>query len=836
VDAAREDLLERLFEQALTLPLEHRAAFLEERCGVDSDLRATLRALLAHADDAYAFVAGVAGPVVARAAGDLVTDPRDVAERESDQLLDRHVAHFRISERLGRGGMGVVYKALDIRLDRTVALKFLPAHLTADEGAKRRFIREAKAASALDHPNICAIHEIGETDAGRLFIAMAYYEGETLKQRIARGALPIREALDYVAQVAEGLQRAHEVGIVHRDIKPANVIISPAGQVRVVDFGLAKIAGTDATHEDTTIGTVAYMSPEQTRGDAVDARTDLWGVGVVLYEMLAGRRPFRGEGDASLVHNIRHDEPAALPELRPDMPAGLDAVVRRCLEKNPADRYQQAGELLADVRAIREGRGSPRRRLRPNDAWRYASVVAALLVLVLLWRALATGSNGRVDSLAVLPVRDVTGDASQQDFAEGMTDLLINQLSQLSGLRRVISRASVVEYEGTRKSSRQIARELGVDALVEASVLRAGERIRIDVRLIQADEQRVVWSHSFERAMRDVLTLQREVSQAIAHELQVRLTPQERERFVRRAREVNPNALTLYLQSARVASERERMAFLEEAIAKDSGFALAHAKVALSYIMVSRDKDKAERAIARALALDPSLSDAYDALGLLRMWLDRDWPAAERAFRRAIELNPHNARAHHELGQLAMRLGRCDEAVAQARLAMLQSPGVAHYQKGLGEVFLYCRRYDDAIREFEKTLVIVQDSGNTFWQLGDTYYHQRQYRKALAMYTRTPWPPPSWVHVALGDTAPALREIDALKAESARGEANVYTSWNLARLYTSLGDRAQAITWLERSYEERYSMVVYLKADPLFDPLRGEPRFQALLRKVGLAG
>ncbi|MBA3560642.1 MAG: protein kinase [Gemmatimonadaceae bacterium] len=834
MDTTLEDRLERLFEEASTLPPEQRTAFLDEACGADKELRCTLAALVSDAARANDFGDRVLGPAVARVAGVILGDSLADMDDGADPLLGQQIAHFQIVEKLGGGGMGRVYKALDLRLDRTVALKFLPPHLNAEADAKRRFAHEAKAASALDHPNICAIHEIGETDAGQLFIAMAHCDGETLKEKIARGPLPIAQAFEYVARIAEALERAHDAGIVHRDVKPANVMVTGAGVVKIVDFGLAKMAGTDVTREGTTIGTVAYMSPEQTRGTAVDGRSDLWSLGAVLYEMLTGQRPFRGENDETLIYAIRHDEPNSVRSIRPEISMSLAAVVSRCLVKEPARRYQRAGELLADLRIIESG-GSVQRPVSPSRVLWYAGVGVVLLLVILAGVALRTRPAARLRSLAVLPVTAFTGNSAQDDLSEGMTDLLINRLSELSGLGRVVSRTSVAQYRNTQKSSRQIGRELGVDALVEMSVMRVGERVRITVNLVKAETERVLWSRSFERLEGDVLTLQREVAQAIARELQIQLTPVEKARLVERAPKVNPEAFALFLQSARTPDLARGMSYLEQAIAKDSTFALAYAKVAIAYIWLPRDKVKAERAIAKALALDPASSDAYDALGLLRMWIDWDWTAAESAFRKAIELNPHNSLAHHELGQLFMRVGRCDEAVAESQQAVLQGPGVAHYQSGLAEIYLYCRRYDDAIREFEKNLVLVRDSMHAYFLIGDAYFYKGQYTQALSMYEKSRWPVPAWAYVSLGRLEEARKWIVTSNAEWARGGAPAYVAWNLARSYASLGEREQALKWLEQTYDMKGGFVVYLKMHPQFDSLRGEPRFQRLLQNIGLA-
>jgi eukaryotic-like serine/threonine-protein kinase len=350
MDAAREDRLEELFEAALAVAPTQRAAFLDQVCAGDTELRDRLAEHLTHAARAYEFVDRVARPAIARCAEDLLGGPPSAAEDSRGPRVGEDIAHFRVLERLGGGGMGVVYKAIDVRLGTTVALKFLPAH--SDNEAKGRFIQEAKAASALDHPNICTIHEIGETETGELFIAMAYYEGPSLKQKIGSGPLPVREALAHVADVAEGLRRAHEARIVHRDIKPANVMLGEHGQVKIVDFGLAKMSGADLTREPRAMGTIAYMSPEQTFGAGVDRRTDIWSLGVLFYEMLTGHRPFRGDSPWRLIYAIRYSEPIPVRELRSEVPAVIASVVNRCLEKDPANRYQTVSELLDAVRVV----------------------------------------------------------------------------------------------------------------------------------------------------------------------------------------------------------------------------------------------------------------------------------------------------------------------------------------------------------------------------------------------------------------------------------------------------------------------------------------------------
>ena len=708
IDATREDRLEQLFHEASAMLPAQRARFLDDACVGDPQLRSSVEGLLADRSEANDFMDRVASHVVARYTEVALGGSGSAARDRAGPRSGDHIAHFRIVEKLGGGGMGVVYRAVDVRLGRTVALKFLPPHLDADDDAKQRFVREARAASALDHPNICAVHEIGETSTGQLFIAMACYDGLTLKQRIEHGPLPINEAVSHAKQVAEGLRRAHEAGIVHRDIKPANVIVTDRGQVRIVDFGLAKmIGGSDLTRERATRGTIAYMSPEQTRSPDVDARTDIWSLGILLYEMLTGQRPFRGENDETLIFAIRHDDPRPMRDVRADVPAALDALVGRCLDKNLSTRYQSAGELLADL-AVVEQSGAVARPIAPNASRkrRFVYLGGALLfsVLSLGGGLLLTRSQNRAHA------------------------------------------------EGTAS--------------------------------------------------------------------------------------VKPEALALYLQAERLPSDvrlrAERQRLLEQAIEKDSSFALPYARVAIIYILFTHERGKAEWAISRALVLDPSSSRAYASLGLLKEWMDWDWPAAEAALRRSIALNSYDGRAHHELGQLLMRLGRCDEAVSEERRAMSVEPSNIGYQSGIAEVYLYCRRFDDALREFPRQFQLGGDSSKVYWDLAETYFGQGRYRDALTMYEKSRRPVPGWAYAALGSRTQALQEIEARQAEVAAGKADEWTYWNLAQLNTSLGKRAEAIAWLERLYEERSGLVVYLKVQPHFDPLRAEPRFQALMKKIGL--
>ena len=505
---------------------------------------------------------------------------------------------YRIVEEIGRGGMGVVYKAEDIKLRRMVALKFLPHQWISDADAPERFVQEARAASALDHQNICSIYEIGEAEDDRMYIAMAFYEGENLRDKIKRGPLAQEEALGIVTQAAAGMAKAHQKGIVHRDIKPANMLITTDGVVKVVDFGLAKLAGQiKLTREGTTVGTVAYMSPEQAKGEPVDQRTDIWSLGVVLYEMLSGVLPFKGDYEQTLIHSILNHEPERLAKLRKDLPAGLENIIFKALSKKPSDRYQSMDELLADLQAVAAG-------LRPVQAASMifrgrvlglkkvhaCAAIAGILILAIVARLLIFPKRGQAfDSIAVLPIENLTGDPGKEYFVDGATDELIGQLAQIGSLR-VISRTSVMKYKGLKKPVPEIARELQVKAVVAGTVHRVGDRVRIRVELINAlPEERNLWTETYDRAMTDVLVMYSEMARAIAGRMQVKLAPQEETRLAG-ARQVNPEAYEAYLQGRFHWYKLTRpgldsaLQYFESALAKDPNYAQAYVGIASVWI------------------------------------------------------------------------------------------------------------------------------------------------------------------------------------------------------------------------------------------------------------
>jgi eukaryotic-like serine/threonine-protein kinase len=849
--------VEQLFHSALKVEESQRPAFLEDTCGADADLRREVELLLAADKKAESFLEFPAQEIVGQA-GQAV--PRGQTAAEDSRLLGSTVSHYRILEKLGGGGMGVVYKAQDVRLDRFVALKFLPDEIPHDVQAVEQLQREARAASALNHPHICTVHDIDEHE-GRPFLVMEMLEGQTLKHRIGGKPLAENEILSMGIQIADALEAAHARDIIHRDIKPANIFVTPRGQVKVLDFGLAKLLPVEAASTLTAgiaetrafVGTLPYMAPEQLQGKGASIRTDIYAFGAVLYEMATGRPPFTEEFAPELARNILEAQPPRPRELNPAISSGLEAIILKCLEKEPENRYDRVNQLLADLQRFR-----PSRAGRPLIAAATITGVALVAAFgIVAWRIErarlhAADSRPAIRSIAVLPLANFSGDPEQDYFADGMTEQLTTNLGQISALR-VISRTSAMNYKGTKKKLPEIGRELDVDAVIEGSVERSGDQVRITAQLIEAPTDRHLWAKSYERNLGDVLALQDDVALSIAREIKVKLTPQEHT-LMASARPVNPEAYESYLRGRyywnRRTSEATKKAldYLNEAIAKDPTYALAYAGLADCYIILAHSgvivaeeaQPKARAAAQRALELDPLLAEAHTSLAAVREAYDFDWAGAEAEFKRALELNPNYANGHHWYGLMLVNLGRLDEARQQIELARGLDLLSLQIQLNARLVYEAARQFDQAMEVERKVAEMDPTFGGAHFALSEDYHRKKMYREAAAELQKalllTNESKEAALFANVTDAASYRRAVaQQIALRKGRSKTQYVSPMWFADRFLELQDNEQALAWLEKAFRERNERLVYLKMNPSYDPLRSDLRFQDLLRRIGLS-
>ncbi len=795
-------------------------------------------------------------------------------------MLGQQLGHYRIVEKIGAGGMGEVYRAHDEQLDRDVALKVLPAHTLTDETARARLLREARAAAALNHPHICTIHEVGEA-GGQAYIAMELVEGKPLSALVPGQGLPVETVLRFGSQIADALAHAHERRIVHRDLKSANVVITPEGRAKVLDFGLAKRISGEELAEATTkslasltqagalIGTVPYMAPEQLRGQPADARSDVWALGVVLYEMVAGARPFQGQTSFELSSAILNQVPPPLP---PAVPTQLRAVIERCLAKEPGQRYQRGSEVRAALEAVQSGAAIP-----AWPTWKYAlsrrrwlvltagvPILAAILVGLnvgglrdRLMTAVGArhpdfaGTGGvplpRIESLAVLPLENLSGDKEQDYFADGMTEELITNLAKISALK-VISRTSMMQYKGTKKPLPQIAKELNVDALIEGSVLREGGQVRITAQLIQASTDQHLWAESYQRDLRGVLALQGEIASVIAEKVRAALTPTERARLAQ-ARPVNPETHEAYLKAMFYLYKKtpegfaKGLALLQQATEKDPTDPLPYAGLALAYPIIFHGPGgpippregfpRARAAALKALELDKSSAQAHLALAAIKLYFDWDWTGAEKEFRRALELNPNLPEAHAHYCWYLQLFGRFEEGLAEQKRAVELDPLTSIYTAWVGWMYLIKHQDDKAIAEARKALELDPNSPDALYVLGAAYGDKRMFEQAIAAHKKLATVNPDW-RFGLAETyGLAGRKGDALKivAEMEREDYSKF-GWFIARIQTILGDKEETFRALEAAYEYHHIWLPFEVQNNDEFPWQSDPRFQELRRRL----
>ncbi len=794
-----------------------------------------------------------------------------------------NIAQYHVLERLGGGGMGVVYKAEDTRLKRLVALKFMTSGVFATEEHRARFLREARAAAALDHPNICTIYEIVE-DEGETCLAMSYVDGPSLQALIKTGPMKTERALEIATQAAQGLEEAHRKGIVHRDIKSGNIMLTAAGLVKIVDFGLAHLGEeTRITREGTTLGTPAYMAPEQWTGATVDHRVDLWSLGVVVYEMVSGQLPFRGQHHRTLGYQIVNDPPPPLVRIQQGTPEGLQQVLEKALAKRPQDRYRDAAQMLDDLRALREGRQPPaasrptqdqddiatqslvhlelldtRQGLRPQRrSWirnwilialvAVAAAVGAWLAPTLLRRTPPPAPTAAPPSIAVLPFADDSPGKGDEFFGDGLAEELINTLTKVETLR-VVARTSAFQFKGKDQDVGGIGQQLRVGAVLTGTVRKTQGRLRVTAQLINVADGFQIWSEIYNRSERDVFLIQQAITEAIIQKLNVRLTST----LAVRPSTQNPQAYDLYLQGRfhwnRRSEEglRKSVEYFEKAVAFDVRYAPAYSGLADAYALIglygwsapSEVMPKARRAALQALAIDASLAEAHNSMGLIELVQEWNWQESEKAFRRALELNPGYSSGHHWYAHHLAWSGRFAEAMEEIRRAQDLDPLALSIKANIGWFQVLQRNYAEAERQLRAILDLDPNYVRAHYYLSIAYERSARFDQAIASALKG--------RELTGGGAAELAQLGRTNARRGRleearrqlGELTALASRRyvppveFAALHLGLGENEEALRWLLRAAEERSAMLIFVKVDPRWDRLRGDARFTALVRKI----
>ncbi len=893
MDRERWQQIDAIFKSALERAPSERDAFLKEVCRNDATLRSEVESLIAHDQ-----------------AGSFMDDP---AFADATRLLDRTTARrgqalgpYQILEQIGEGGMGEVYLALHARTNRKVALKLLSPSFIKDEHRAWRFQQEARAVLALNHPNIVTVYDIGQA-GGIHFIATEFIEGETLRERMARPPLEMNEALDIAIQVASALAAAHQAGVVHRDIKPENIMLRPDGYVKVLDFGLVKLTEsyglvtTSAmakidTEPGLVMGTTRYMSPEQARGLPVDTRTDIWSLGVVLYEMVTRHAPFEGATPADVIISIVEKEPAPLVHYVPRAPAQLELIINKALAKDREQRFHTVKDLLIALRSLKREleieaavpsdlRGTlatvettHEPMLQPTGvttthttsrtkyllgeikrhSWR-SSIVAITLGLViatLTYFYSGRGNRAPINSIAVLPFANDSFDPTTEYLSDGITESLINSLSQLPTLR-VIARSTAFTYKGRAVDPRQVGRELGVDVVLMGRITQREDALSIQADLVNVADGSQLWGEQYNRTLSDVLAIQQDISREISERLRLKVTGEEQRRVTRHSTP-HTEAYQLYLKGRYHWNKRtddgarKAIEYFHQALEKDPGYALAYVGLADSYllseVLPARERyPKAKAAAEKALEIDATLGEAHASLAAFKNWYDFDWPGAEIEFRRAIELSPNYPTAHHWYGEFLANLGRFDESIAAYQRALEIDPLSLAISSDLGMVYYQARQYDRAVEHLKKVIEMDPNYVRSHFYLAFVYEEKGMFDEALAELEKgnlLEGDNPSELAKGKAAIKNAFRlsgargywrkRLEIVKDEARRGKRFYFTGYstNIAQLHARVGERDQAFEWFERVYEDREPSLLWLKVAPDCDNLRSDPRFTDLLRRV----
>ena len=826
-------------------------------------------------------------------------------------FLPQNILHYRIIRELGKGGMGEVYLAEDTRLDRKAALKILPAEFAADANRMARFVQEAKSASALNHPGIITIYEIGDVD-GLQFIASEFIEGETLRGHMLRGRMSLRETLEVAVQIAGALAAAHGAGIVHRDIKPENVMLRPDGYIKVLDFGLAKPSEQETPTTNTQaptlaraktepgmlLGTLSYMSPEQARGKPVDARTDIFSFGILLYEMVTGRAPFEGETTSDIIASILKTDPPPLVFHSPDAPAELERIVTKAIAKRPEERYQTTQDLLIDLKRLKQQReiSGELERSRSGDTLRSSSFALnsgltasqnaaretqparttssaeyiaseikhhkrGVAVAALIFGAIAvvvaavlffnTGGN-RIDSLAVLPFLNAGNDKGADYLSDGISESIIYDLSRLSALK-VIPRSSVFRYKGQQTDPQTVARELGVRAVFTGTIRVQGDSILVSAELIDAKENRLLWGQQYNHKISDTLSVQQEISRNISEKLRLNLSGAEESLLARRQTE-SGEAYQEYLKGQFWLNKRNEegfrraIEFFNHAVENDPSYALAYAGLADCYALLGtyallEPKEgfpKAKAAAMKALSLDQQLAEAHTSLANILTSYDWDFANAENEFKKAIALNPNYATAHQWYAEHLQVIGRSNEAMAEIKRAQELDPLSLIISAVAGRIYYCDRKYDQAIDQLNKTLQIDRHFGPASAFLSQAYLKKGLNEQAILTAEELVKSAPGVsVYLTMLGNAYAIsgkkNEAQNMLSRLKELSSGHYVQPSyIAMLYAGLGDRDQAFEWLEKAFTIRDDRLVFVMTDPLMDSISGDSRFQDLARRIGL--